>query len=201
MAKLALGPGMKLDLAATQILIVEHNLSEQDILAHIMVGFGGRAIVRCGSGAEAIRILGTETFDLVLIGKLLPDMGGVELIRWIRRKASEAIRTVPVLLVSGHTRATEVAEARDCGASYVVIKPLSPQILLNRIVWLTREQRQFVVCDSYAGPDRRFKRLGPPPGIEGRRDGDLSTDIGEAKDPNMSQNAIDAMFSPAKVPA
>jgi hypothetical protein len=33
-------------------------------------------------------------------------------------------------------------------------------------------RRRFIECDNYIGPDRRFKDLGPPVGIEGRREED-----------------------------
>ena len=46
---------------------------------------------------------------------------------------------------------------------------LSPVILLERIVWASKEGRQFLLSDGYVGPDRRFTDVGPPPGVPGRR--------------------------------
>jgi hypothetical protein len=66
--------------------------------------------------------------------------------------------------------------------------------MLERILWVAREQRGFVACDSYAGPDRRFKFDGPPAGGPGRRRDDLSADVGDAVMPNMSQDQIDALL-------
>ena len=34
------------------------------------------------------------------------------------------------------------------------------------------DDRRYVECDEYVGPDRRFQNLGPPAGIDGRRDED-----------------------------
>ncbi len=51
--------------------------------------------------------------------------------------------------------------ARDAGANVVVAKPLSPEILLQRIHWVARESRSFIVAPNYAGPDRRFKNVRP----------------------------------------
>ncbi|MGC5376454.1 hypothetical protein ACPXAO_23390, partial [Salmonella enterica] len=57
----------------------------------------------------------------------------------------------------------------------------------------------FVECDSFIGPDRRFKNMGPPPGTNGRRKTDVQEDLGEATAPNMSQSEIDALLKPTKV--
>ena len=43
-----------------------------------------------------------------------------------------------------------------------------------------RDQRAFITSKAYCGPDRRFQKLGPPPGTDGRRHDDLSLKIGEA---------------------
>ena len=70
--------------------------------------------------------------------------------------------------------------------------------MLERILWIAREQRPFV---AYAGPDRRFKFDGPPEGGAGRRRDDLSKDVGDAVAPNMSQDQIDALLSVKRVSA
>lgn len=57
----------------------------------------------------------------------------------------------------------------------------------------------FIESDSYAGPDRRFRREGPPPGMAGRRSGDLSAAVGHAETPNLSQDEIDSLMKPTKV--
>ena len=75
----------------------------------------------------------------------------------------------PTMLVSGHTQLRNVQRARDCGANYIVAKPVSPDVLLERIIWVAREKRPFIQCDSYFGPDRRVHDTGPPPGVAERR--------------------------------
>ena len=56
----------------------------------------------------------------------------------------------------------------------------------------------FVETPAYAGPDRRFKSLGPPGGI-GRRSTDLSAEIGDASEPNLSQVEIDSFMKPVRM--
>ena len=81
----------------------------------------------------------------------------------------------------------------------MVAKPITPKVLLERIFWVAREDRAFIECDTYVGPDRRFKHEGPPPGTDGRRKDDLPPEVGEAQTPNMSDDEIANLMRPAKV--
>lgn len=188
----------RINLATAQVLAVVASGGELDILIQILSGYGVRTIHRATSGVEALQALERETYDLIIVDHALTGMDGFELIQAIRREAREANRFAPVILLGGHTRTADVARARDCGASFVVAKPLSAQVLFDRIIWLGRDQRKFVDCAAYAGPDRRFRAFGPPVGMSGRRHDDLSTTLGKPEEPNLSQDAIDALFSPAK---
>lgn len=91
-----------------------------------------------------------------------------------------------------------VQNARDCGAHYIVKKPLTPVVMLERILWIARESRPFIECDVYVGPERRHKNEGPPNGVPRRRD-DLPPEVGDAQEPNLSQDQVDNLFSSRKV--
>ena len=90
-------------------------------------------------------------------------------------------------------------KARDCGAHFVMTKPLTPITVLERVLWIAREGRRFVESDTYMGPDRRFKNEGVPAGQVGRRRDDLVGDVGEASTPNMEQDSIDGMLKTRRV--
>ena len=129
----------------------------------------------------------------------MPDETGYELTRWFRREGPEANRLVPSIVVTGHTRLLQIFAARDCGAHFIVAKPITPKILLERIFWVGQADRAFIECDAYVGPDRRFKRLGPPAGMDGRRKDDATGALGDPVEPNLSQDEIDSFMKPAKV--
>ena len=118
----------------------------------------------------------------------------------MRRSKVESTRTAAVILLAGHTSEANVLRARDCGASFIIAKPVTPRIVFDRVIWLAKDGRGFINTETYAGPDRRFQKLGPPPNTEGRRKDDLSLNVGEAKEPNLSQNEIDAIFNPKGMP-
>ena len=73
------------------------------------------------------------------------------------------------------------------------------RLLRDRIIWLGAEDRDFVEAEHYVGPDRRVRNYGPPAGTDGRRESDLSGELGAAVDENMGQDDIDMLMKPMKV--
>jgi CheY-like chemotaxis protein len=189
----------KLNLERVSTLLVDDNPQSLDILTQVVNGFGVRNLSRVLSGEEARDHLKRQQVDLLITDAQMPGMDGYDLITWLRREGGEPNRFIPVIIVTGHTRQSDVLKGRDCGANYIITKPISPKILLERIFWVAKSERLFIEAPTYVGPDRRFKRLGPPPGMDGRRSDDLDADLGAATTPNMSQDEIDALMKPSKV--
>jgi len=191
--------GDKLNLEKVSCLLVDDSQQCLDILGTVCTGFGLRNFTKCQSADEAKQALSNSAFDLMLTDANMPGENGYQLIEWLRRHASETNRYIPVIIVTGHTRVSQIARARDCGAHFIVAKPIVPKTILERIFWVAKDERAFIECASYIGPDRRFKREGPPPGMRGRRAEDLPIEVGEARQPNMSQDDINLLMKPSKV--
>lgn len=189
----------KLNLARVQIMLVDDNVQSLDILAQIVSGFGARNLFRCVSASEARDTLDKHAVDMILFDAQMPEESGYDFAHWVRWQAPEKIKFTPMIMLTGHTPQSQVTLARDNGINFVVTKPLIPRILLERIQWLAKDERQYVQCETYVGPDRRFKRLGPPYGVDGRRHDDMKGSVGMAREANMSQDEIDALMMPAKV--
>ncbi|SRR5579885_725153 len=154
-------------------LLVDSDHFTRGIIAQMLRGFGLEAPVLLGTGKEAQDFLLHNYVDICIIEAMLPDMMGTDLVTWIRRREASQIRFVPIIVLTGYTQFNLVSEARDAGASLVVKKPVSAQMLWDRIVWAGRSNRAFIETADYVGPDRRFRSLGPPNGI-GRRETDRS---------------------------
>ena len=178
------------------VLVVENNPQEQDIVARILEGFKIRAISKRSTAANAMAQIQHDPADLLIVGAMLPEMDGYEFVHWLRRAKTVSSRMAPVILLTGHTRIADVNRARNCGASWVIAKPVTPNVLFLRIAWLAKDERPFVETETYTGPERRFKKIGPPPELSGRRCDDLSLQVGEATSENMSQADIDALLNP-----
>lgn len=190
---------VKVNLENSSVMLIDDNLQALDMLSSIVVGFGVREQIKVTSATEAVKILQKRTVDLIIVDCSDPEMDSYAFARWLRRETPAPLRYTPVIMVTGHATQLKVREGRDCGASFVVVKPLTPAVLLNRVIWLAQDKREFIECETYAGPDRRVRNFGPPMGEKGRRAGDLSAHIGIAKEANMDQSDIDALLKPQRV--
>jgi CheY-like chemotaxis protein len=189
----------RINLEKASVLLVDENASGLDLLSTIVSGFGFGERLRASSAQEAIDIVKARPVDLILIEAQLSHMDGYDFTHWLRRSGLKPNAFAPTILVAGHTPRDKVEKARDCGANYIVAKPLTPLVLLERIVFVSRDPRPFVECASYVGPDRRFKDMGPPPGAVGRRRTDLEDEFGHGATRNLSQSEIDALLKPTRV--
>lgn len=188
----------RINLEKAQVLIVESNQQGMDILSQVLSGFGVRSQHKCETVAAAWEVVKHTDLDLIICASSLSDGDGFDFIRELRKANLDPNRYASVVVVTGHTPMSQVRKARDCGANMVVAKPITPTIVLQRIVWIAKEPRAFIECEVYTGPDRRFQNLGPPPGMDGRRRDDLSLEIGEAATPNLQQDDIDALLTRKK---
>ena len=159
----------RINLEKAEVLLLDENLEGMGVLLQIISAFGVRNHYRCRSEQEAKKEALSRELDLILVGANGQDSSSYDFIRWLRRSGLEPNAFTPTVLISGHTQLHNVQRARDCGANYIVAKPVSPDVLLERIVWVAREKREFIFCDSYVGPDRRVHDVGPPRGMAERR--------------------------------
>jgi CheY-like chemotaxis protein len=189
----------RLRLDDVKTLVVEGDRMGGSLLLEMMRGLGFTSLKLAESGAEAMTILEENTYDLCICDALLPDITGADFVRWVRARSAPA-RFLPLLMLTGYAAFDQVMALRDAGAHMVMKKPASPQSLYDRLAWVAQPKRGFVESETYTGPDRRFRALGPPDGV-GRRATDLSAEIGMATEPNMSQDEIDNLMTPVRMMA
>jgi two-component system KDP operon response regulator KdpE len=83
------------------------------------------------TGEEAVKKLGEERFDLILLDVNLPGMNGLEACRMIRSGIS--VPDVAIVMLTVRNAEKDKVEALDAGADDYVVKPFSTPELLARI--------------------------------------------------------------------
>lgn len=189
----------RVNLEQSTVLLIDDNPQALDMLSSVFHGFGVKEQIKCASAVEAVRIIQSRAVDLIVIDCADPAMDSYAFARWLRRETPAPLRFIPIILLTGHASQSKVQEGRDCGVSFVVTKPLTPAVLLRRILWLAGDEREFVESENYVGPDRRVRNFGPPLGMAGRRKDDLSAHVGAAVEANMDQSDIDMLMKPQRV--
>jgi len=183
-------PSDKINFEKIQFLVVDSNHHSLNLTTAVVAGFGAHNILKCATVAEARDIVCGHPIDFLLISAQMADEDGYAFVRWLRRKAPEVNRFIPIIALSSHTRRSQVLAARDCGVQGVITKPLVPKVLIERAFWVAHDDRRYIECDEYVGPDRRFQNLGPPQGIEGRREEDMQV-AAEASDIEAEHEAAE----------
>lgn len=97
---------------------------------------------------QALDILRSETVDALVTA------GNLSFVRFLRSSPDMHEAHIPIVMVSGYGRITDVVAARDAGIDDVV-DAAAARDLVRHIVDAVFEQRPFVRTKSYAGPDRR----------------------------------------------
>lgn len=157
------------NLNSAVIMVVDDSAFGLDLTVEALRGFGIQTRYPCHSAQDAIEILKDHPIDLLLVDCEMPGMDGHELVRWIRNSKLDPNAYVPIIMTAGHVRRSKVAAVRDCGANFLVTKPFSAAVLLERVIWVARDTRAFLDAGDYRGPDRRFKPSEPRE-VDERRD-------------------------------
>jgi DNA-binding response OmpR family regulator len=156
--------GPRMNLKNVTSLIVDRDHYTRGLVAQMLRGFGMESPTLVDNGEQAKSALKESYPDIIFIEGDLSDMPSANLLGWIRRQSKSPLRFVPLIVMSGYTQLRMIATARDSGAHIIVRKPISPQMLFDRILWVARHARPFLETDNYIGPDRRFHDILPPDG-------------------------------------
>ena len=100
-------------------LVVDDEPDIRDLLS-ITLGRMDIAVDTAGDYATAVRMLGSETYDLVLTDMRLPDRDGLEIVEWIQAHRPG----VPVAVITAHGNVEAAVRALKLGAFDFISKPL-----------------------------------------------------------------------------
>ncbi len=129
-ARLHDDPSPKAEVSLPRILIVDDISDNRAVLAR---RFQRRnfEVVEADGGLRALEILERQSFDVVLLDVMMPDMGGLEVLQRIREKASAS--HLPVIMVTAKSQSEDIAGALAFGANDYVTKPVDFAVALARV--------------------------------------------------------------------
>jgi len=109
----------------------------RDMVIACLRGLPGAQFIHAGSGLEAIERLSLSAFDLVVLDLNMPDIGGIEVLEFVR--GQDKLRELPIVVVT--TRGDEGSRVRalGAGASRFMTKPFTPDAILSEVQALLTE--------------------------------------------------------------
>jgi two-component system chemotaxis response regulator CheY len=113
------------------ILVVDDSKVMRDMIVACLRAIPDTSFVHASSGLEAIERLSLSSFDLMVLDLNMPDIGGIEVLEFVR--AQDTLRSLPVLIVT--TRGDDQSRERvlQAGATSFLAKPFTPDSIIAEV--------------------------------------------------------------------
>ncbi len=112
-------------LANLHVLVVDDEPDSRDFVAFV-VKQAGAQVTAVGSAIEALQLLSTTPFDILLSDIGMPEMDGYALIREIRQSLGNRCRQIPAIALTAYAGEYEQREAIASGFQSHLAKPVDP---------------------------------------------------------------------------
>ena len=111
-------------------IVVDDSRVGRKVLINILHHHCGfEDVEEASNGFDAVNVLSSEKFDLVLLDWNMPKMSGIEVLRRLRALGKKT----PVIMVTSERERARVVEAIASGANDYVMKPVKLEILVSRV--------------------------------------------------------------------
>ena len=118
-----------------EALIVDDSKVMREMVIACLRSLHGLNFTQAASGLEALERLSLKPFDFVVLDLNMPDIGGYEVIEFVR--GQDKLRALPILVVTTRGDEDSRARAMAAGATRFMTKPFSPEALASEVALLT----------------------------------------------------------------
>ncbi len=112
------------------ILVVDDNAINRDLLSRYLER-QGQTVRVAGNGRQALEMIATGAFDLVLLDIMMPELDGYQVLQHL--KQSETWRDLPVIMISALDEIDSAVRCIELGAEDYLRKPFNPVLLRARV--------------------------------------------------------------------
>lgn len=112
------------------VIIVEDEPDTAEMFAELM-RLEGYQIKKAYGGTAAIDLLTKEPPYVVLLDIMMPDVSGLEVLRYMRRDPQ--LENIPVVVISGRPKPDEIINELETSATVYVMKPIGVEQILSAI--------------------------------------------------------------------
>ena len=121
-------------MTANRILLVEDDARLATMVAEYL-GEAGFRTTRAASGAAAMQLAASESFDAMILDLMLPDADGLDICRSLRARSD-----MPVLMLTARSDPLDRVVGLELGADDYLPKPFEPRELLARLRAILRRR-------------------------------------------------------------
>ena len=114
---------------AKTVLVVDDSPTIRGIVCAAIEDQLGWNVVECGDGVEALRELPSQAIDLIITDINMPQLNGLELLKYVR--GNELYKNVPVIIVTTEGQVRDRQKGIALGAAGYLVKPFEPMKLVE----------------------------------------------------------------------
>ncbi len=115
----------------TEVLVVDDSKVMRDMIVACLRAVPDTNFVHASSGLEAIERLSLSPFDLMVLDLNMPDIGGVEVLEFVR--GQDTLRALPVLIVTTRGDDQSREQVLKAGATSFLAKPFTPDSIIAEV--------------------------------------------------------------------
>jgi two-component system, cell cycle response regulator DivK len=123
------------DTVQTRALVVDDYDDAREMYSEFLA-YKGFEVLQAQNGLQAMALAESLHPDLIVLDLALPDIDGIEVTR--RLKASAATSSIPIVMITANAQAAMLDEARKAGCAAVLVKPCTPEELLEVVSGFAR---------------------------------------------------------------
>lgn len=139
-----------------QIVLLDDNRNFSSLMRSVLSEFGYRDIVDFENPKLAMDFMKTTFVDVLFLDLVMPGASGFQIANKLRHDPSIMNRMMPIIMVTGHADLNNIRKAINYGVDEVLVKPISPRALHQRLTGVLENPRTYIKTKSgYYGPDRR----------------------------------------------
>jgi two-component system, chemotaxis family, chemotaxis protein CheY len=141
-------------LEALRVLIVDDEPAMRKVTRSLLQAIGVKDISEAGD-CGSLAAIRAGAPDIVIVDWQMPGASGADFMRQLRSPRDFPYPDVPVIMLTGHGERSRVVEAVRLGVNEFLLKPVSTNALLARIVAILNKPRRIEQKGDYYGPEPR----------------------------------------------
>ena len=138
-----------------KVLIVDDDSHMRKVARSLLMTIGIKNVYEANDGASGLEAIVSVAPNVVILDWEMPDLTGPEFVRHVRSPDKFPRPDVPIIMLTGHGERSHVIEAVRVGVNEYLLKPVSSQALLSRIMAVLIKPRPMVKVGDYYGPEPR----------------------------------------------
>ncbi len=120
-----------------RFLVVDDFSTMRRIVCNLLKESGFTETEEAEDGKSALAKLRSSKFDFVICDINMPNVNGLQLLA--EAKKDDALKHIPILMVTAEARKEDILLAAQLGAAGYVVKPFTKAILEDKVIYILKK--------------------------------------------------------------